>query len=423
MRDDLEVSDISTLLLRLEKMSLLVVDTRMNTLRFRFSEKNREYAFEKLKQADELTHARVRHLKYYCHFVQSLEPFVPIAWPNTVVDQLEQEYANIVAAIEWSVTSCQNGDDALRLVSGLPPEWILRIQAVHGRTWLDKLGYQDGMPLTDHERAKIARTLAHIAYYRGDYPQARDSFERSLALSRRSHEDAPIAATLYELGRLASRLCDLPGARDYLEESLTRCRASEDPCGTAIVLCEFGNVCYRQGETAYGRGLVENTLASLRDLGSHYWAFRARLILGDIARHEGDFVRASSMYIEAATTLIGHKILRGLLSSVELVRCYWTDVFEAIGFLAAELKLYRRAACMISAADRIRQKTQSASPPDKQRERDTYRSKARAELGDTAFDVAWAEGGALTFDQAVTYAVADEGRPECAGYKETRHYQ
>lgn len=417
-RDDPSSSDIFSLLSRLVEQSLVAVETRARETRYRLSENNREFAFDKLQQAGEVELARNRHVAHFRRLAESMEPPLPIAWPNAVVDRLEQEYANIVAALEYSVANAINADNALRLAVALPPEWLLRMSIDKGRKWVEKLYANGGNQLSVQERAKTLLGSAITGYYRGDFSEARDRFERCVELFRQLNHQPQIAFALHHLGIVAGEISDLTGARRYLEESLTICRALDDRCGSAVVLHELGNVCYRQGETVHGRGLVENSLASLRELGIHYWALNARLVSGDIARHEGDYVQASSMYTEAATVLIGHKILKGMLSSVELVRFYWTYVFEAIGYLAAELHLYDRAVCMLSAAHRIRQEISASLSPVKHAENDTYVSAARTTLGEASFNTAWTAGQTLTMDQAVTYAVADEGRPESPGYEQ-----
>jgi tetratricopeptide (TPR) repeat protein len=419
-RDDPSSSAVFSLLSRLVEQSLVAVETRARETRYRLSDTNREYAFEKLQKAGEVEHARNLHLKYFRRLVESLEPLLPIAWPNAVVDRLEQEYANIIAALEWNVANATNADDALRLAIALPPEWLLRMHTKRGRKWVEKLYSNGGNALSDQERAKTLLRSAFAGYYGGDFSEARDRLERCVDLFRQFNHQPKIAFALHKLGIVASGMSDLTSARRYLEESLTICRALDDRCGSAVVLHELGNVCYWQGETVHGRGLVENSLASLRECGIHYWALRARIILGDIARHEGDYIQASSMYTEAATVLIGHKILKGMLSSVELVRFYWTQVFDAIGFLAADLRLYERAVRMLSAAYRLRQEIGVSLPPVKQAENGTYVSVSRTTLGQAAFDAAWTAGGKMTMDQAVTYAVADEGRPESPGYEQAR---
>jgi tetratricopeptide (TPR) repeat protein len=72
----------------------------------------------------------------------------------------------------------------------------------------------------DDARAHVLRGLADVAALRGDYSAARNFYERSRAISRRSKDNLGLAMTLAGLGTVAYVIDDLAGAGSYLRRAV-----------------------------------------------------------------------------------------------------------------------------------------------------------------------------------------------------------
>ena len=70
--------------------------------------------------------------------------------------------------------------------------------------------------------------------------------------------------------------------------------------------------------------------------------------------------------------------------------------------------LPERAARMFGAAERLRESIDAVLPLAEQLELDRNVSRLRAHLGDAALQSAWAEGRAMTLEQAIEYALAPD---------------
>jgi tetratricopeptide (TPR) repeat protein len=134
----------------------------------------------------------------------------------------------------------------------------------------------------------------------------------------------------------------------------------------------------------------------MKELGNRLWTARALLFLGNIARREGDYDRARSLYFEG-NTLINEKRFR-LLS--------WFIGMEALGLLAAAEKQYERAARLFGAVDRIAQELGTTLTPMELVEHEPCVAETKAALGEALYNAAWESGRKLTLDQAGAYALS-----------------
>ena len=86
-------------------------------IRYRMLETIRQYALDRCSSADELTPTRDRHLDHYVEWLERLDGLHP---SDACQDAIEQDYANIRAALVWAVDA---PDKALRLVTQLSYSW------------------------------------------------------------------------------------------------------------------------------------------------------------------------------------------------------------------------------------------------------------------------------------------------------------
>ena len=94
------------------------------------------------------------------------------------------------------------------------------------------------------------------------------------------------------------------------------------------------------------------------------------------------------------------------------------DTLECLVPLAADDGNHPYAARLLGAADAMRQRTGEARSPMYQAGYDAAVTAVREALGQNNFDLAWAEGAALSTEEAIAYAQRGRGerkRPSVAG--------
>jgi hypothetical protein len=113
-----------------------------------------------------------------------------------------------------------------------------------------------------------------------------------------------------------------------------------------------------------------------------------------LALHQNDSARAKALLTESLV------ISRDLELKDQLA---WA--FAGMGGVAAAQSQPKRATRLLGAAEAWFEATSQIIGPIERAEHDGYAASARAQLGEEAFAAAWAEGRAMTMEQAIAYAL------------------
>ena len=227
--------------------------------RFTMLETVRAFALERLRASDEESCTRERHAAWFIDLVASREAWVAAFLPHgqTVLDQLETEYANLHGALTW-LRDTDDVSGLLALAGDLVYLWQLRGHLREGRQWLEW-------------------GLAHS----GDCASARRA-NAQLALSmlcEGQHESAT-----------ALELC---------EASLRHYRAAGDAVRVARAASHAAAVSLDVGGAALTEAYLAEALVAFGTLADAPWASRARSGLhefpGIVAKNQGDVPRAERL--------------------------------------------------------------------------------------------------------------------------------
>jgi non-specific serine/threonine protein kinase len=115
------------------------------------------------------------------------------------------------------------------------------------------------------------------------------------------------------------------------------------------------------------------------------------------ALHQGDYERAEALVRE------------GLALLWELESKYFVNFgLEVSAGPAAAKGQPERAARLLGAAEALREAMGLGLQPADQFEIDRYEAAAREQLDEATFEAAWAEGRAMTLEEAVAYALGED---------------
>jgi non-specific serine/threonine protein kinase len=246
---------------------------------------------------------------------------------------------------------------------------------------------------------QVLEGLGVLAIVRDDPQLGRRNLEESLALFRELGDRRAIASACFWVGLNAGLLADYPAAQARLSEALGIWRevGSRTSCG--LVSLGLSAVARVQGNYQQSRTFLQESLAQARDIGSRWLNEWGLIFSGWSVRAEGDSLRARSLTAEA---------LRLSRASVESAAT--TPCLRNLGILAIEAGQVRRGVCLLGAADRTAELDEPLAQLllDAIQAYQASKMTARAILGDREFEAAWAEGQAMTLDQAVAYALEDE---------------
>lgn len=287
-----------------------------------------------------------------------------------------------------------------KLSAALWPLWYVRGYA-EGRAYLAALLALPDAATVKAPRAESLLGAGQLALWQGDYATAATALKESVALSRSMGNERGTADALLVAGFVSRVREEYDAARVLLEEALKISRSIGHRFITAAALHHLGMMTTdaREGNPA-ARALLEESLGIYRTLGLPRFIGLVLFSLGDVDRAEGDHVRAQDLFREGLNTMteIGEKL--GIPSALDSFAHLAMDEGQAV-----------RAALLSGAAERLRETSGTSIWPVVRRSRERWLAVARETLGDEAFHAAWAEGLAMTRDQAVIYALGGAAAP------------
>jgi predicted ATPase len=385
----------------LQRSSLLqLAETADDEPRVVMLETVREYAREMLVESGEEAELQERHARYYLSLVgEGPQHFLSPA-QGRWLDRVGREHDNLRAALQWCIEQ-SNAETGLRLTAGLWPLWYVRGYS-EGRMWLTTILALPGADTPTAPRAGSLLGASQLALARGDYAAAHDLSQESLDLYRFLGDERGVCEGLLVAG-FAARLQEQHDvARTLLSEALTISRATQHAFITAAALHHLGIIeAVTVGDHAGARCLLEESLAAYRALGLPRFIALVLFSLGDLARADGQYVRAAGMFRE------------GLIAMVEVgEKPVIAGALDSFAHLAMDQGQAERTVKLSAAAARSRSITGLRAGPTTDQDRERWLARARSVLGDEAFGAAWAAGEALTEEQSIAYALDEALSPE-----------
>jgi predicted ATPase/serine/threonine protein kinase/DNA-binding CsgD family transcriptional regulator len=401
--------------------------------RFVMLETIREYGLEALVASGEEETTRRAHATYYLALADEAAKEISGTQQAARVQRLERERDNMRAALQWSLEQGEAGEGmemALRFSRALADIWIISGRYSEGRTFLKRvLAGSKGNKTS--LRAEALNIAAGLAVDQGDFGEAEELSEESLALSRRL-EDARGSAASLSLQSNVAWAKDTPiAASSLLEEALTLYRELDDKKGIAQSLYNLGWQAKFRTKYTRARVLLEQALAIQRELGDTMGIARTLHELADtLFRDQGDSVTVRSRLEESRALFaeVGDKegtawVLEtlGKLAHTQgdttIARSRLEDalaLYKEIGDQPAMVYLLLDWASRVQARGEFVWAAQLLANGETMREsiglllssveRIIYEQAVatlRAQLGEKGFVSAWAEGQAMTPEQVL----------------------
>jgi predicted ATPase/DNA-binding SARP family transcriptional activator/DNA-binding CsgD family transcriptional regulator len=365
--------------------------------RFVMLETIHEYARERLDLSEEAEKVSRRHLEYFLALAEEAELQLRGARQGKWLERLELEHDNLRGALSWALEGGE-AELGLRLSGTLGEFWHMHAHLSEGRRWLDAALAQRDAP--DSARAKALSRAGYIAWEQGDYQRSVALSEESLVLSRRLGDKASAATALYTLGWAALFSNELERASTLTEEAVTLQRETNDTVGVVRTHLIVGLVAVGQHDHERAIVLHEETLALARKVGDGF-AIVLSLGLGQIASLGlGDHQRVRALLKE------------GLELSQRLKMMHLTAAnLHLSASLAGAQAQPVRAARLWGAAESLCGAIGTLLSPWERHVYGPYIDTARAQLDESVWEVAWAEGKAMTFEEAIEYALLEESSP------------
>lgn len=428
--------DVLDLLTGLVQKSMVVAEAGEGDVkRYFLFETLRAWGWDQLLAAGEANGLRNRHRDWYAALAERVAPNLFGFNVARAVARLTAEHDNLRMALTWCLE--RDADVGLNLAVTLGHFWESRGHEVEGRRWIESL-----LARASSNAAVRARALFCIAVWLrdwGDFATAMSRAEESLVLAHEAGSAADIGAALTLLGSLAMARGEYDRAELLMAEGLGLARKAGNAGQLSFALTHLGELYLYAGDDARARACFDEHLAIVRADGSDWGIGDATSGLGTVARSTGDVQRAEELLRESVDRFrkIGDKpgtgwslgylgYLTGLQGNDGDARAMLREsagLFREVGhvprlvrsvcflgILALRRGHIARGVRLVAATEAANHFLRATLAPDERGELEAALLDARAAMGDAGFAAAWAEGHAMTREQAVAYALEEDGR-------------
>jgi predicted ATPase len=299
------------------------------------------------------------------------------------------EHDNFRGALAWAIRS-----DALELgleiASALEQLWVADDPS-EGVRWFERLLEQpEATNVAADIRAHALRSYGSSAHIAGHPERAEEVWEQSLALFERLGDEHGRAVLLHRLGISAMHRGMLDRARELVDESDEIHERTGDLWGRAQTIGTLGAIARDSGDEQRAFELIEQSSALARGVGVHWW-------------EGGMLAELACLSLKGGRLDEAEKHARASLGLAEELRDRSGRVF-GVGVLAgvaADRGQHDRAGCLWGA---IEDEDAHAPLGGWRRHRDACEERIREAAG-PEFERGYAEGRALTLDDAVSLAL------------------
>lgn len=403
--------------------------------RFTMLETIREYAAEKLSEQGDSERLGEEHAAYFLGRAEAVDT-APGGQDRVVQERrLVADLDNIRAALRWLLERGR-AEEELRLACAIRGSMATRGERAEEMRWLEM-----GLAVSDGASPSVrAGALSHLADVEAfdHYERAMRHAEEALVLYQTVGDPQGTAAASLTLAGLALRAGMTERARTLAEGVLRGDRAALHQGTRSYAVSLLRDIALIEDDTQAARGMFAQELATSRLSGDPLGLSSSLGGLGRIEMLEGKYEEAGRAFREAVAIAesTGHPtFMAGALFDLACLdreqgeydralarfrEClvlrprehYWfrTTVLGAMAELAALAGEGERAARLEGAAAAHRERMKM--PPLAARERalrEKRHRQAREDVGEDAYNRAWEEGRAMSLDQAVAYALGEDG--------------
>jgi predicted ATPase len=365
--------------------------------RFRMLDTVREYGVEWLGRlyGEEADRLRRRYRDYYLRLAEAGERDWFSPYQADTFRRTQAEYANLRAAVEFSLTTPGEAQTGLRLAGTLWFYWVGCGHLGAGRQLLDRALALDPEPTP--ARAKALWVNGYIADLQGDYSRAIRMLKECKAQAMLTGNATATAYAVHRIG-CAALLQDQHARAEHLFTDALDRYAALGEMNSNVIMChvEQAMAIAFLGDLGRAFALCERVRRICGEHGERWACSYAQYVLSQAQRLSGDVRRATMLATNSLLTCHAFHDLLGMANSVELLALF-----------AAEQGHAEQAAKLQGGASML---WQSVGPqlfgsaffgaPHLECE-----ALARKILGDAAYEAAFQAGRGLSPDETVSCAV------------------
>jgi predicted ATPase len=432
--EEVAAADLDTLQSLVEK-SLVRFTASDAGSRYWMLETVREYAGERLAKGGEAEELAQRHVRHFLALAETAEPELWAQQTGAWLARLDPEEANFRAALAWIIKR-DDAEVAVRLAGSLYPFWEIRARHGEARAWLNRtLALGGAVPLSCRAKALVAAGratswqfdwpaaitlleegaelcrklddlegvgrclgfIAHARLFTGDSAGAAVALNEGVELARSTGDRRSLARALYNAAFAPIEERNFDRASDMFEEAAGIARAEGMKLSLALSLIHLGYTAVLAGDFERAASRLNEGVDLFDDLGETTWTPVAYLYLGLRALLGGE--------IEEAESILRTSLMEGREQAPQQQLADWIEALAAVATAKGEAL---RAATLWGATDALFEKRGLAVLEVNRQVRERFRHEADGSLQSDSRAEAWDKGHAMTLQQAVAYALAED---------------
>lgn len=395
---DLERERIADLIGGLVAKSILTMDRGSRRGRYRLLETLRLYGAQRLAEAGEKVELARRHAGWYAQLISDGDrPWWGAPRQADVLHELDVEWANVEAALEFCAGAADQAEVGLRMSADLWLYWLVRGRYRIGCRHLE--AFLALQPAPSPTRAMALWAFGFLSQAVGDYAGALPAFEDARRVSAEAAGAREMAYALLGLGLVQLRLGNNELTRELAVGAHERMLAAADAFGLSMCLFLLASAVATARQLADAQSLAKEGLEASERAGDNMERGLLNGFLGTVYWLLGDAAAAEASLKEAVRIqdLIGHRW--GMLTSL-----------EGLSWVGGSSGQLERAALLLGAGAALSEELGIVLFPYAQAHHDTCEQAVRAGLGESRYRSCWEQGHSLSRDQTV--AAALEGAPK-----------
>jgi non-specific serine/threonine protein kinase len=299
--DGIDAAEVLDVLAALVDKSLVLVEERETTTRYRMLETVQQYARDRLRDGGEGAQWRSRHLAHFLAFAEEAEPQLRGKDQSAWLGRLEAEHDNLRAAMIFASSPGADPVGGLRVAAAIWWFWYVRGYFSEGRDWLSAMVAAVPEGVADEIRGNAAYGAGGLAYGQSDYDASRVLVERSLAIRRSLGDRRGIAYSLSVLGIIAKEQNEYEQARALQEESLSIHREFGNRSGIGVTLCNLATISDDVGDLSVARDRYTESLQIFRELGDQLNIALQLQNIANVAEKQRDYATAQALQEQSLT--------------------------------------------------------------------------------------------------------------------------
>jgi predicted ATPase/DNA-binding CsgD family transcriptional regulator len=401
--DGIDTTSVVDLLSQLVAKSLVLTEPGPGgTLRYRFLETVRQYAWEQLDLSNECDVVAARHADWFLAWVERItpagrRPLRSIGVLAVVAADLE----NVRRALDAATSGPARVDSGILAAGRLWWFWLDGGRAVEGYQYSRQLLMRAGDTVSPASRAQALLGVGLLAWHLGirNLDEAQELLEEAVAIQRELGDNSVLAHFVGALARPLRDQGNRTNARRLVEESLHLAQLSGDLQTVARSYHGLGSLLHEQGDFEQAIQHFTRSLQLSREIGDDVGITTELHALAVTMYRQGDTAQCLSYVREVL-------VLRRALGA----RVYIPGDISLLAGLTARFHHAEPAARLFGAASSVAGQLDSrginggwATDTFNLVQRDMTRTRAR--IGPAAFASAFAAGATLAVADSISYAL------------------